>query len=175
MRVLKYVGIILGILVILVIGAYGAYFFMSDDSVDPVELTEIAEQINERETQVTEENLKEEDSEEETELDMKEKYVQTYIHHMTHQHIKADKKWGNVESSPQNIASLLTIVQANQDVYEHGDYYIEVLALWQQGNFDNAVSVHNFIWKLKGGTVGRATRLLTEEEKEAYLKMNFPN
>lgn len=153
---------ILGVIVALVIGAY---FYINRDFTDTGELTRVAEEIKERDVQ-----FKPEDK---VQLDMEESEVQTYIHHMTHQHVEADKKWGVIESSRQNIENLLTIVQANQDAYEHSDYYIEVLEQWQEGNFNNAVSVHNFIWDLQGGTIGKAKRLLNEEEKRRFAEENF--
>lgn len=165
MTTLKYSGVILGIIAAIGIGAY---LFLQKEIGNPDDLTKVAEEINERGVQV-----KPEDNENEVELDMTESEVQTYFHLMTHQHVKADKKWGAVESSPQNIKNLLTIVKANQDAYEYNQYYIEVLELWSEGNFSNAVSVHNTIWKWKGGTVGRATGLLSDEEKRKFVEENF--
>jgi hypothetical protein len=36
---------------------------------------------------------------------------------------------------------------------------------WKENNFSSAVSDYNRIWKLQGGTVGKATGLLTPEEE----------
>ena len=166
MKTIKYSVIILGIITAIVIGAY---LFFQKEIGDTEDLTKVAEEINERGVQVK----PEEDNESEVELDMTESEVQTYLHLMTHQHIKADKKWGAVQTTPQNIKNLLVIVQTNQDAYEYSDYYIEVLELWEQGNFSNTVSVHNFAWDKKNGTVGRATGLMNKDEKRRFVEENF--
>lgn len=151
MKTIKYSVVILGVIAAIGIGAY---FYIQNEFADGDELTKIAEEINERETPLPFAN------EEEVELDMTETEVQIYIHHMTHQHVEAQPKWGEVVTTPQNIENLLTIVQANQDAYEYSDFYIDVLEKWEQGDFSNSVEVHNTIWNWHGGTIGRATSLL---------------
>ncbi|MFV8828220.1 DUF6241 domain-containing protein [Alkalihalobacterium sp. APHAB7] len=42
-----------------------------------------------------------------------------------------------------------------------------------KGDFSQAVYDHNVIWEIQGGTVGKATRLLTEEEEREYIQMYF--
>lgn len=151
MKTIKYSVVILGFIAVIVVGAY---FYLQKEFTDGAELTKIAEEINERETPLPFAN------DGEVELDMTELEVQIYIHEMTHQHVEAQPKWGEIATSPQNIENLLTIVQANQDAYEYSDYYIDVLEKWEEGDFSNAVEVHNTIWNWHGGTIGRATGLL---------------
>ena len=123
MRTLKYSAIILGVIAAI---AIGAYYFIQKEFTDGSELTEIAEEINEREVP-----LNPIANDEKVELDMTEHEIQIYIHHMTHQHVVADKKWGNVPTTPDNIRNLLIIVQANINAYEHGEYYADVLKQWE--------------------------------------------
>lgn len=150
MRTLKYSAIIL--IAIAAIGI-GAYFYAVDSFTSSSELEKTAEEVTEREGQPLKSSY-------EDELEMSEKKIQVYIHHMTHSHVEAQPKWGNVPSSPDNIENLLTIVQTNQDEYKFSEYYVEVLEKWKEGDFSNAVDVHNTIWKWHGGTVGEATGLL---------------
>ncbi|AQQ52861.1 DUF6241 domain-containing protein [Planococcus lenghuensis] len=164
MKTFKHVVIVLGLIAAL---AVGGYYYIKQDLASPDELAQTAEEINEREQH------KGEVRENDVEVSMEESEVQTYLHQMTHQHVIASEKWGSVESNPQNIENLLTIVQANRNEYEHSAYYIGVLEQWREGNFSNAVSVHNFVWKLQGGTVGKATGLLSEEEKKQFAEENF--
>ena len=154
MKTFKYTVIILSIIAAIGIGAY---FYIVREFTDTGQLTKIAEEVNERETEV-----KYGDQSDNVELAMTEVEVQIYLHHMTHQHVIADEKWGSVDTTPQNIKNLLTIVQANQDAYEHGNFYIQVLEQWEQGDFSNSVGVHNTIWSWHQGAVGRATGLKNE-------------
>lgn len=168
----RYKGVIvLGIAAL--IGAAAYYYFQQSPSKSE-EIAEIAEKIKERdETPAVEAEEPPAKSANAALPDMEETQVQTYLHHMTHQKVKADKKWGAVEMTPQNIGDLLVIVNANAKLYEHGQYYQTVLKEWQTGDFSNSVEVHNFIWNLQGGTVGRATGLLDEQEEQAYVEKNF--
>ena len=110
---------------------------------------------------------------EQEEGEMSEGEVQTYLHRMTHQKIVASEKRGAIEMSPQNIQNMLTIVRENAESYEHSDFYEEALTAWEQGNFSNAVTVHNTIWTWHGGTVGKATGLMTPEQEADYVNRNF--
>lgn len=149
MRTLKYSVVIL--ITITAIGM-GAYFYAVDSFTSSSELEKTAEEVTEREGKPMKSSY-------EDESEMSEEKIQVYIHHMTHQHVVADKKWGNVPSSPENIENLLTIVQSNQDEYKYGEYYVEVLEQWKEEDFSNAMSVHNTIWQWHGGNVGKATGL----------------
>lgn len=163
--------IVLGIAAL--IGA-AAYYHFQQSSSKSDEIADIAEKIKERdETPAVEAEEPAAKSANAASPDMEETQVQIYLHHMTHQKVKADKKWGAVEMTPQKIEDLLVIVNANAKLYEHGEYYQAVLKEWQAGDFSNSVEVHNFIWNLQGGTVGRATRLLDEQEEQAYVEKNF--
>ncbi|MEY2196187.1 DUF6241 domain-containing protein [Neobacillus sp. BF23-41] len=68
---------------------------------------------------------------------------------------------------------LLDAVKRDQNGLDHSDLYIGILEKWQVGDFSKAVSDHNKIWELQGGSVGEATRLLTKEEEAEYRKERF--
>lgn len=163
--------IVLGIAALIGAGAY--YYFQQSPSKSD-EIADIAQEIKERNGRPAAEAEEPAGKAENTLApDMEETQLQIYLHHMTHQKVKADKKWGAVEMTSQNIEDLLVIVNANAKLYEHGEYYQAVLKKWQAGDFSNSVEVHNFIWNLQGGTVGRATGLLDEQEEQAYIEKNF--
>jgi hypothetical protein len=90
--------------------------------------------------------------------------IQDTIHQMSHTKVYADEKWGSIEPTQGRIARLLEVVQENRDVYENSGLYLSILERWQENDFSNAVEDHNEIWNLQDGTIGKATRLLTEEE-----------
>lgn len=160
--------------VLALLAGTGYYFVLQHSSPDE-EITSVAEKIESREGQdaAAEENASQASQADTDEADMKEGQLQIHLHHMTHQKITADKKRGAVEMTAENIENLLTIVQANNDYYEHSDFYESALTAWQQGDFSNAVHVHNTIWDWQGGTVGRATGLMTSEQEQQFVEDEF--
>lgn len=90
------------------------------------------------------------------------------LHKMTHQKVYASLKWGTLEITEARINEMLEI--AEQADYEQGAFYREALLRWAEGDFSNAVEVHNQIWELQEGTIGKAKRLLTPEEEAGYVE-----
>ncbi|TLS35589.1 DUF6241 domain-containing protein [Pseudalkalibacillus caeni] len=97
------------------------------------------------------------------------------LHAMTHQKVKAEEKWGHLKITEERIDEMLDVLDKvkGKNDYKNFDFYYDVLTEWNNGNFDNAVQAHNRIWSMNGGTIGKATRLLTEEEEQAYIKEYF--
>ncbi len=101
---------------------------------------------------------------------------QDYIHGMTHQKVVAEDKWGIYQISEERIDNMLEVldkVKGTPEEYKYQDFYSEALTEWDKGNFNNAVDVHNYIWNLNGGTIGKAERLMTTEEEQAYIKKTY--
>ncbi|MGM0903730.1 MAG: DUF6241 domain-containing protein [Bacillota bacterium] len=105
--------------------------------------------------------------------DVAESVIQNAIHHMSHSMVHADKKWGHLEPSQERIERLLDVLDQNQSSYEQASLYITILERWQRGDYSHAVSDHNQMWNLQGGTVGKATRLLSNDEVNSYRKKHF--
>ncbi|MGJ9383519.1 DUF6241 domain-containing protein [Salipaludibacillus sp. CF4.18] len=103
--------------------------------------------------------------------DMPENKVKKAMHHMSHQKITADRKWGKIFITEGRIKRLIDVVEANE--YENKTIYLSILERWESGDFSRADEDHNTIWKLQGGTIGRATGLMTEEEENRYIKEHF--
>lgn len=106
-------------------------------------------------------------------LDMSEEEIQYAIHHMSHQKVKADKKWGNLQITSERIERLIEVVQANEREYDHSSLYINILNRWKENDFSSAVSDHNKIWKLQGGNTGEAERLLSPKEEKKYIEKHY--
>lgn len=166
--------ILLSFIGLLVLGGAGYWFVQDFFADDGGELSEVAEEIEEREVSAETTDTKQaKKSVNKADADMDEERVQIYLHQMTHQKIVADKKRGAVEMSEENITNMLKIVKENYDYYEHSEFYEQTLLAWQNDDFSNAVSVHNTIWSWHNGTVGRATGLMTAEQEAEYVEENF--
>ncbi|GEK57156.1 hypothetical protein CHL76_02365 [Marinococcus halophilus] len=97
---------------------------------------------------------------------------QEKLHNMTHQKVDSNDKWGERRITEERIDNMLQTLD-EQTTYQNEKFYQEALTAWDNGNFENSVEVHNKIWSMQEGTVGRATGLLTEEEEQEYIEENF--
>jgi hypothetical protein len=102
--------------------------------------------------------------------DLKEFEVQSAIHHMSHQKVEAEKKWGAILITQERVQRLYDVVLANEAEYEHSQKYLQILERWLEGDFSKAVNDHNAIWTLQGGNVGEATGLLSAKEEEDFIE-----
>jgi hypothetical protein len=111
--------------------------------------------------------------EEDFPMDMSELAVQNAIHHMSHQKVEADKKWGVLPLTEERVDRLLEVVQHNRNDYKHGSVYEEILLKWQNKNFTRVDDDHNTIWELQDGSVGRATGILSAKEEQEFIEEKF--
>ncbi|WP_051317077.1 DUF6241 domain-containing protein [Ectobacillus panaciterrae] len=95
--------------------------------------------------------------------------IQSRMHEMTHQKVIADQRWGYIPMTPENIDTTIKLVEYSKDSLEHYDFYMVALNKWKAGDFSNCVTVHNQLWKWQGGELGKATRLATAQEEQAYI------
>ncbi|CEG25952.1 DUF6241 domain-containing protein [Bacillus sp. B-jedd] len=105
--------------------------------------------------------------------DMKEYAVQDAIHFMSHQKVKANEKWGSLQLTEERVDRLIDIIEKNKGEYKHDQLYLDILYRWKEGDFSKADEDHNAIWDLKGGTIGKATGVLSPQEEERYIEKNF--
>jgi hypothetical protein len=104
---------------------------------------------------------------EEVKTPLSENLMQQYIHAMSHQKVAAKEKWSFFEITDERIDYLLNQLEINQ--YKHEATYEDILTSWKEGDFSDAVSDHNKVWRIQEGTVGKATGLLSPKEEEAYV------
>ncbi|WKA59960.1 DUF6241 domain-containing protein [Planococcus shenhongbingii] len=166
MRTLKYTLITLALLVVFSIGGYSIF---KKEFTDSGQITKAANEISKVETQEKVNDT--EVSGKNVDQGMSERELQQYLHKMSHGKVVADKKWGATPITTENVNNLIAIVEAND--FEHKDFYLKHLNEWKNGNFNGAVEVHNRIWTWHGGTVGRATGLMSEHEEEKFISENF--
>ena len=86
--------------------------------------------------------------------------VVDFIHRMSNQIIKPvdGKKNGIIKITPENIDIALNSLDY---IYydEARDYLHDELSKWKKGDFNNGVLVHNYVWTLLDGSIGRALSL----------------
>lgn len=104
-------------------------------------------------------------------LNWDEAEVMAVMHKMTHQKIEASQKWGAIEMTPERVEELLNILPGSN--FEHEETLRTILEKWQDGNFSSIASDHNTLWSLQGGTVGKATGKLSEEEEKQFIEETF--
>ena len=104
-----------------------------------------------------------------------EQHFMNTLHGMTHQKVHAEEKWTLVEMTDARIDDMLAILDQVEGTgeYEHYDLYEQALMKWKNGNFENAVYVHNELWSLNNGSVGRASRLLSADEEQAFVDEHY--
>lgn len=94
--------------------------------------------------------------------------TENYIHEMSHQKVVAEAKWGFYEITDERMDWLLEVVQ--QHDFPNKKLYENILTKWKKGDFSNVVEDHNSVWSLLGGTIGKATGVLSAEEEKEYIE-----
>lgn len=98
------------------------------------------------------------------------------IHTMSHQKVEANVKWGHEQITQAKVDRLLAIAKKDVNGYVNKELYVKILKRWSEGDFSKVVDEHNKIWELEGGndeSSGKATRLLSPEEEQAYIEHNL--
>ncbi|WHZ02421.1 DUF6241 domain-containing protein [Neobacillus sp. YX16] len=172
MKKLTMTGSIIGILACMV----GVYFYFSNDiglrfnlkKSDPVATKEAQTKIEKGfEAPVSGKVAAEYETMSEEEL------IQE-VHNMTHQKVKADKKWGASEITADKVQKLNEVIQTKDfKKSSHKQMLLDILEPWTTRDFSNAVSAHNRIWAYQKGNIGKATRLLTPQEELEYIEDEF--
>jgi len=93
------------------------------------------------------------------------------MHKMTHQKIIASEKWGLIRMNEESIAKAKAILMDAD--YNSKEDLLEIIGRWENGQFDQVDEDHNFIWGLQGGSIGRATGVLTEQQEQEFIENNF--
>ena len=100
--------------------------------------------------------------------------VVNFIHKMSNQIINPidGQKFGIIQITPDNIEIALKSIE-NINNNEARDYLKKELTKWKNGDFANAVQVHNYVWHMLDGEIGIASSLDEKEInkiKEKYFK-----
>lgn len=100
--------------------------------------------------------------------------IVNFIHQMSNQIINPvdGQKFGVIEITPENIEIALKSID-NINNEESRNYLNKELTKWKNGNFNNAVEVHNYVWHMLDGEIGIASSINEKEInkiKEKYFK-----
>ncbi|SDN95407.1 DUF6241 domain-containing protein [Bacillus sp. OK048] len=96
------------------------------------------------------------------------------VHNMTHQKVKADKKWGSSEITADKVQKLFDVINSKEFKKDSNkQMLLDILAPWIGKDFTNVVSAHNRIWAYQNGNIGKATRPLSPQEELDYIQKEF--
>ena len=87
------------------------------------------------------------------------------IHSLANTLVKAEYKWQCSEVTPKTIDMALEGVEKIKDDYDKM-HLRNSLIKWQDGDFSNAVDVHNYVWEMLDGTIGKAKELDKDKIQE---------
>lgn len=93
------------------------------------------------------------------------------MHMMTHQKIIANDKWGAVLMSIENIETIYAILESSD--FSKKKQLLKIITRWKNEDFSTVDHDHNTIWRLQGGTIGKAHGIMTAEEERWFIIHNF--
>ena len=91
------------------------------------------------------------------------------IHSLANTIVKAEYKWQCSEVTPKTIDVALKGVDKIKDDYDRM-HLRNSLTKWKNGDFSNAVEVHNYVWEMLDGNVGKAEELDKDEIQKILNK-----
>jgi len=94
------------------------------------------------------------------------------LHKMTHQKVRAQKKWGFIQMTEVNLIAVKEVLEENP-IFNENINMLEMVSTWLNNEFTNIVADHNLLWGEKEGTVGKAYGRLSQAEEEALVKEQF--
>ncbi|SES75886.1 hypothetical protein SAMN05421676_101378 [Salinibacillus kushneri] len=178
---MKKAWIIIGIIFLFIGGAFiGVYYGLTttadgSESADNQAQEKIEEEREDIKGTITEKDLQTFAEQslnpfgtEEKKTELRDVHFQEFIHGMSHQKVKASKKWGFYELHPKRVEWLLSAL--DQVEVTHEAVYRDILVKWSERDFTEVDQDHNAIWELQNGTVGKATGILSAEEEQAYIE-----
>ncbi|WP_394119824.1 DUF6241 domain-containing protein [Planococcus donghaensis] len=103
--------------------------------------------------------------------DASENALWAMMHKMTHQKVVASEKWGLIRMNEESIGKAEEILLSSD--FNSKENLLEIIERWKNGQFDQVDDEHNFIWGMQGGSIGRATGILSEQQEKEFIENNF--
>jgi hypothetical protein len=101
-----------------------------------------------------------------------EKELIDILHKMTHQKVRAEKKWGFIQMTEVNLIAVKEVLEENPILNENINM-LEMVTIWLSNDFSNIVNDHNILWGEKEGTIGKAYGILSQAEEAELVKEQF--
>ncbi|GAB6412517.1 PRK06770 family protein [Bacillus cereus] len=100
-----------------------------------------------------------------------EEEVITAMHHMTHQKVIAQKKWGVIPMSRKNAEKVRDILSNSN--FGKKQELLAIAERWVKGDYSQVVQDHNYFWSIQDGSVGKATGVLDLASEKEFVSNNF--
>jgi nitrate reductase cytochrome c-type subunit len=98
--------------------------------------------------------------------------VMGVMHKMTHQKVRAERKFGAIPMVEDTVNQVYDIVSNSN--FAKKEKMLEIADRWKKGWFDKINSEHNFLWEQQEGSVGKAYGVLSSAEEKEFVRKNFP-
>jgi len=94
------------------------------------------------------------------------------FHQMANSLIVAEDKeiWGKLDMNKKNIVKLITKLGNAEDFTEKATL-LDIAKDWKNGNFNNIVANHNYVWDMLDGTIGMANGVKEDAVTKAVSNM----
>lgn len=99
--------------------------------------------------------------------------IAVIIHKMSHQKVEADEKWGAIRITEDRLKALSDQIEVEKDNLANYDLFRSIVDSWMDGDFSRVDEQHNDVWNMQGGTIGKATGILTKQEENEFIDQNF--
>ncbi len=93
------------------------------------------------------------------------------MHSMTHQKIIANEKWKSIPMTSDHITTIKKILESSN--FPEKKVLLKIINRWETKDFSRIDKDHNVVWKLQGGTIGKAQGIMTTEEERWFIIHNF--
>lgn len=93
------------------------------------------------------------------------------MHHMTHQKIVAEQKWGTIPMSKKNAEKVRDILKNSN--FEKKEELLAIAERWVNRDFSKIVEDHNYFWDTQEGNIGRATGVMDPVAEQSFVLNNF--
>lgn len=136
---------------------------------------ETTKQENPEKSQVADENTNKKTHEQDKAFEVPENPtgtdIESIMHKMTHQKVRAERKTGAVRMTPESIDEVIELINNVQP--SNSQELLKMANHWKNGNYEHIIEEHNYFWNREGGGVGKAYGRLTVSEESEFIQQNF--
>ncbi|MGQ3380752.1 DUF6241 domain-containing protein [Priestia endophytica] len=136
---------------------------------------ETTKQENPEKSQVADENTNKKTHEQDKAFEVPEnptgKDIESIMHKMTHQKVRAERKTGAVRMTPEAIDEVIELINDVQP--SNSQELLKMANHWKNGNYEHIVEEHNYFWSREGGNIGKAYGRASLMEENEFIRQNF--